>query len=106
MLSHDGALLGLVSNNFTERCIRIFFPLLRHATIYRRLKFVGKIGVRCWPLVADLLIFIMPVRSVSQCLPKRDILSRRMWGFTVNISTVALITERLLFLRSSWFHIN
>ena len=72
--------------------------------VYRGLKFIGKIDVRCRPLVVELLILIVSVRTVAQCLPQRDILARRMWSFPVDISTVALITELLLFLRGSRFH--
>lgn len=72
--------------------------------MYRRLKLIGKVVGWRWSLIGKLLIFVVPVRSVAQCLPQRDILARRMWGFTVDISPVALVTELFLFLRISRFH--
>jgi hypothetical protein len=69
LLSHDGSFSGLLGNDFTERRVRVLFPLLKCSLVYQRLQFIRKIRVGCRPLILEFLILRVTVGTIALCFP-------------------------------------
>jgi hypothetical protein len=94
----------LFGDHVGQRSIRIFVPMLWSCVVHRRLDFVRFFRIERGWYRRQLRFLVMAICAVVEFLPERDVLSRSMRGFSVNIAAVFCQAQNLLFLWCPVFH--